>query len=134
MTNMAGSSPETAARIATLLHGWLIAMSVLAGLLFLIDTVLAFAIISTSVDHLKTGSKSITANNGIIVSYSVIDFHNDLEIEIPAILASLVVLGSGSIGGWALQKRKPIAAFVLSLLVLVSLITTVLLGLLLVFS
>ena len=131
---MAGSTPETAPRIAKLLHGWLIAMSVLAIILFLIDTVLAFAIISTSIDHLKTGSKSITANNGIIVPYSVNDFHNDLEIEIPAILASLVVLGSGPIGGWVLLKRKPIAAFVLSLLVLASLITTVLLGLLLVLS
>ena len=125
---------ETAPVPSKRLRVWLIAISIMAIILFLIDTVLAFAIISTSLDHLRTGSKSISTNNDITVPYSVNDFHNDLEIEIPAILVSFVVLGSGSIGGRVLQRRKPKFAFVLSLLVLISFLATFLLALLLVFS
>ena len=113
---------------------WLISISILAIILFLVDTVLAFAIISASVDHLKTGSKSITTHNDIPVPYSVNDFNNDLEIEIPSILVTLVVLVAGPLGGWILLKRKQKLAFALSLLVVVSFFTTILLGLMLVFS
>ena len=116
------------------LRVWLISISILASLLFLVDTVLAFAIISASVDHLKTGSKSITTHNDIPVPYSVNDFNNDLEIEIPSILVTLVVLVAGPLGGWVLRKRKPKLAFALSLLVVVPFFTTILLGLMLVFS
>jgi len=116
------------------LRVWLISISVLAGILFLVDTVLAFAIISASVDHLRTASKSISAGNDIVVPYSVNDFHNDLEVEIPAILVSLVVLAAGPVGGWVLLKRKPGMAFALSLLVPVSFLTSFFLAFLLVFS
>ena len=117
------------------LRVWLISSSILAGILFLIDIVFGFAIISASVDHLKTGSKSISASNAITVPYSATDFQNDLEVEIPAILVTLVILVSGPIGGWILRTRKPRLAFALSLLVVVSLLlSTFLLGLLLVFS
>ena len=104
------------------LRVWLISSSILAGILFLIDIVFGFAIISASVDHLKTGSKSISASNAITVPYSATDFQNDLEVEIPAILVTLVILVSGPIGGWILRTRKPRLAFALSLLVVVSLI------------
>lgn len=96
---------------------------------------LAFAVISASVDHLKTGSKSISAGGDVVVPYSGYDFHNDLEIEIPASLVSMVVLAAGPVGGWVLRNRKPRLAFALSpLLVVVSLVVTFLLALLLVFS
>jgi hypothetical protein len=111
---------------------WLIIISILAVILFLVDAVLAFAIISTSVDHLKTGTRSIS--NGVSILYSVNDFHNDLEVEIPSILITIVLLGLGPIGGWGLRKRKPVLAIALSLFVLVSIITTFLLGLLLVLN
>ena len=113
---------------------WLIAIFILAGMLFLMDIVLGFAIISTSIDHLKTGNKSISSGGGIVVPYSVDDFQNDLEIEIPAILVSLIVLAAGPVGGWVLRKRKPRVAFIVSLLAVVSLVATFLLALLLVFS
>ena len=125
---------ETAPASSRRLRVWLITTSLLAVILFLIDAVVAFAIISASVDHLKSGTKSISASTDITVPYSVDDFHNDLEVEIPAILASLAVLGAGPLGGWGLRKRKPRLAFVLSLLVPVSLLTTFLLVLLLIFS
>jgi hypothetical protein len=95
---------------------------------------LGFATISASIDHIKTGIKSISAGGGIVVPYSVDDFHNDLEIEIPAILVSLIVLAAGPVGGWVLRKRKPRVAFVFSLLAVVSLVATFLLALLLIFS
>jgi hypothetical protein len=111
---------------------WLILISILAVILFVVDAVLAFAIISTSVDHLKTETRSIS--NGVSILYSVDDFHNDLAVEIPSILITYVILGLGPTGGWVLRKRKPLLAFVLSLFVVVSIITTFLLGLLLVFN
>jgi multisubunit Na+/H+ antiporter MnhB subunit len=113
---------------------WLIAIFILPGLLFLADAVLGFATISASIDHFKTGSKNILAGGSIVMPYSVDDFHNDLEIEIPAILVSLIVLAAGPVGEWVLRKRKPRVAFVASLLALVSLVATFLLALLLVFS
>jgi hypothetical protein len=116
------------------LRVWLIAMSILAIILFLIEAVFSFAIISATVDHLKTGTKSISGNNGMVVPYSVDDFKNDLGVEIPAILLSLTVVVAGPVGGWLLFKRKPGLGFALSLLALLSLITTFLLGLFLVFS
>lgn len=56
------------------------------------------------------------------------------NIEIPAILISLIVLAAGPVGGWVLRKRKQRVAFVFSLLAVVSLVATFLLALLLVFS
>ena len=125
---------KTALVTAKPLRVWLIIISILAGILFLIDAVLSFAIIGTSVDHLKAGTKSISATTDITVPYSVNDFYNDLEVEIPSILVSFIVLVSGPLGGWLLRKRKPKLAFALSLLVVVSIFATILLGLLLVFS
>lgn len=81
------------------LRGWLIGISGLAIVLFLVDAVLVFSMISASVDHLKTGSKSISAGGDLVVLYSVDDFHNDLEIEILASLISMVVLAAGPVGG-----------------------------------
>jgi hypothetical protein len=125
-----GKIVETKARQMRI---WLTTITVLAGILFLVDVVLGFAMISASVDHLKTGSKSISAGGDLTVPYSVDDFHNDLEVEIPAILVSLAVLAAGLVGGWGLRERKPRVAIGLSLLVVVSVVVTLLLALLLVF-
>jgi hypothetical protein len=116
------------------MRDWLIAISILASLLFLVDIVLAFTIISESVEHLRMGSKNISPGGDITAPYSLTDFHSDLEVEIPVILVSLIVVAAGPVGGWMLRRRKPGVALVLSLLVVVSVVVTFLLALLLVFS
>ena len=125
---------ETARIPSKRLRGWLIIISILASLLFLIDVVLGFTIISTSVEHHRTGSRSISTGMDMTIPYTINDYHNDLEVEIPSIIITFIILVAGAIGGWVLRKRKPKLAFVLSLLVLVSFLGTFLLGLILVFS
>lgn len=83
---------------------WLILISILAVILFVVDAVLAFAIISTSVDHLKTKTRSIS--NGVSILYSVDDFHNDLEVEIPSILINLEPIRKLGLGAHAPKDKS----------------------------